>query len=381
MIGVMMVGVPREVGGERRVALIPNDVPKLLKAGLEVLVEQGAGQEAAFSDGQYEKAGAKVIGSREEILHSSDILLKVGSLSDDEAGLLKEHSAVIGFLNPLQNGQLMERLASRNVTSFAMELIPRISRAQSMDALSSQASVGGYKAVLLAANKIGKFFPMLTTAAGTITPARVLVIGVGVAGLQAISTARRLGAVVEAFDIRPQTKQEVESLGAKFIEIKLEEKTEGGGGYAKEVSEGAKRKEREVLAQHIRQSDVVITAAQVPGKKAPLLVTEEMIKGMKEGSIIVDMAAEQGGNCALTKPGQDFSHNGVTIMGPLNIPSMMPTHASQTYSHNVSTLLLSMVKEGKINVDMSDEITKGCLVTHNGKIVNDAVIRAIGGGK
>ncbi len=367
----MRIGVPKEGGGERRVALIPSSIPKLTKAGFEVLVENGAGKESFFPNSEYEKNGAK-IATRDEVWHA-DIILKVGLPTESEIASMKDGAHIIGLLNPFQNIPLMEKFASRNITSFAMELVPRTSRAQSMDALSSQASIGGYKAILLAANKLGQFFPMLTTAAGTITPARVLVIGVGVAGLQAIATARRLGAVVEAFDIRPQTKQEVESLGAKFIEINLEEKTEAGGGYAKEVSEEAKRKEREILAQHVRSSDVVITAAQVQGRKAPVLLTEEMIRGMKEGSVIVDMAAEQGGNCALTQPGKDIVHEGVTIMGPLNIPSMMPVNASQMYARNISTFLLNMTKEGKLVVDVTDDIVKGSLVTKDGKIVNEAL--------
>lgn len=382
----MNVAVTKEIrAGECRVALVPNVVSKLVKAGLVIRVEAGAGAEAFFSDSSYKEAGAEVVSDVTSLLGEADVFLKVGPPQErngkHEVDMLREGTVLIGFLNPFGEPALVKRFATRKITAFSMELIPRISRAQSMDALSSQASVGGYKAVLLAANKIGKFFPMLTTAAGTIMPAKVLVIGVGVAGLQAIATARRLGAVVEAFDIRPQTKQEVESLGAKFIEVKLEEKTEGRGGYAKEVSEETKKKEREILANHIRQSDIVITAAQVPGKKAPLLVTEEMIAGMKEGSVIVDMAAEQGGNCALTKAGQDFVHNGVTIMGPVNLPSMMPYHASQMYSRNISNLLLSMVKEGKLSLDLNDEVIKGCLVTHQGKIVNETVLKVLGGGK
>lgn len=372
----MKIFVPREQGNERRVAITPQSVPKLIKAGFEVLIEKGAGEGSFFGDSLYEKAGATLVTE----WHDADIVLKVSSLKERngkrEEDFLKSGSIVIAMLNPLGDPALIDSLAKKNVTAFAMELVPRISRAQSMDALSSQASVGGYKAVLLAANKLGKFFPMLTTAAGTITPAKVLIIGVGVAGLQAIATARRLGAVVEAFDIRPSSKQEVESLGAKFIEIKLGD-TQDKGGYAKEVSEDAKKKEHEVLSQHVRQSDIVITAAQVPGRRAPVLVTEDMMVGMKEGSVILDMAAEQGGNCALTQAGKDIVHNGVTIMGPVNLPSMMPYHASEMYSKNITTLLLSMVKEGKLIIDLGDEVIKGSLVAKDGQITNEKVKGAI----
>jgi proton-translocating NAD(P)+ transhydrogenase subunit alpha len=374
----MIVSVPKEPGSEHRVSLVPLDLRKLAKAGLNVRVESGAGKESFFTDEQYRKEGADVISGSESLYKDSDILFRVNVTDESEVDKLKENSVLIGLLNPFLNGKLIARLAEKKITSFAMELIPRISRAQGMDALSSQASISGYKAVLLAANKLGKIFPMMTTAAGTITPAKVLVIGVGVAGLQAIATAKRLGAVVEAFDIRPQTKQEVESLGAKFIEIKLGEEAEAGGGYAKEVSEDAKKKEHEVLTQHIRQSDVVITAAAVPGRKAPVLVTEEMLTGMKEGSIIVDLAAETGGNCSLTQPKKDIDHNGITIMGPVNLPSAVPVHASQMYSRNISTFLMNMVKEGKINIDLTDDITKSCLVTQEGKIVHEAVAKVIG---
>lgn len=372
----MKIFVPKEQGNEKRVAITPSSVPKLIKVGFEVFIEKGAGIGSFFNDSLYEKAGATLVPE----WHDADVVLKVGTLNERsgkrEEDLLKSGSVLIAMLNPLGDPALIDRLAKKNVTAFAMEMVPRISRAQSMDALSSQASVGGYKAVLLAANKLGKFFPMLTTAAGTITPAKVLVIGVGVAGLQAIATARRLGAVVEAFDIRPSSKQEVESLGAKFIEIKLEN-TQDAGGYAKEVSEEAKKKEHEVLAQHVRQSDIVITAAQVPGRKAPILVTEDMMAGMKDGSVILDMAAEQGGNCALTQAGKDVVHNGVTIMGPVNLPSMMPFHASEMYSKNITTLLFSMVKEGKLNVDLSDEVIKGALVSKDGQITNEKVKGAV----
>jgi len=373
----MKVIVPKEPYPEQRVSLVPNDIGKIIKSGLEVAVETGAGSQSYFSDEQYQKQGAAIEKTSSSLYKQADILLRVSIPRQNELADLKENSVLIGFLNPLQNKPLVSYLESRKITSFAMELIPRISRAQSMDALSSQANIAGYKAILLAAVHLPKFFPMLTTAAGTITPAKVLVIGVGVAGLQAIATAKRLGAVVEAFDIRPQTKQEVESLGAKFIEIKLEEATEGAGGYAKEVSEEARKKEHEILAKHIRQSDVVVTAAAVPGKKAPVLVTEDMLKGMRDGSVIVDLAADSGGNCALTQPGKDVTFNGITIIGPLNLPGTVSQHASQMYSRNVTSLLLSIIKGGMINIDLNDEVTKGCLVTYEGKVVNQAVLKTL----
>lgn len=365
----MLIAVTKEVeAGERRVALVPDVAARLVKQGLKIQIEAGAGSGAFFSDAAYAKAGAEVAGDYREILKNADILVKVDPLQPrngkPDTEWLKDGAAVIGLLNPAQNPEAIKKLAERKITAFAMEKIPRVSRAQSMDVLSSQASVAGYKAVLLAAAKLTKFFPMLTTAAGTVTPAKIFIIGAGVAGLQAIATARRLGAVVEAFDIRPQTKQEVESLGAKFVGIQLEEKTEGTQGYAKEVSEAAKQKERELIARHVAAADVVITTAQVPGKKAPLLVTEEMVKGMKEGSLIVDLAAEQGGNCALTEAGKEALKNGVTILGPLHLPSTLSTHASQMYSKNIASFLGLLVKEGKLNLDFKDEIIAQTCVTY-----------------
>jgi NAD(P) transhydrogenase subunit alpha len=287
-----------------------------------------------------------------------------------EVNLLREGGVLIGFLDPLGNPALAQQLADRNVTAFSMELIPRISRAQSMDALSSQAGVAGYKAVLLAAAASPKFFPMLTTAAGTIAPAKVFVIGAGVAGLQAIATARRLGAVVEAFDIRPAVKEEVQSLGAKFVEVELEEETVAAGGYAREVSEAAKQKTQDTIAEHVKLSDVVITTAQVPGRRAPVLVTDEMIAAMKPGSVIVDLAAEQGGNCAGTEPGKNINRNGVTQMGPINLPAAMPIHASQMYAKNLLTLVQHLIKEGNLHLDFEDEITRSACVSHAGEIRN-----------
>lgn len=336
---VMLIAVTKEAQpGERRVALVPDVVAKLVKQGLKIQIESGAGKEAFFSDENYTKVGAEVVADHIAILNNANILVKVDPLKgrDEKADteFLKEGAIVIGLLNPTKNFAAIQQLAERKITAFAMEKIPRIGRAQSMDVLSSQAAVAGYKAVLLAANKLTKFFPMLTTAAGTITPARVLVIGAGVAGLQAMATAKRLGAVVEAFDIRPETKLEIESVGAKFAPVKLDDK------------------------------DVVITAAQVPGKKAPVLITEAMVKGMKVGSVIVDLAAEQGGNCALTETGKEVTKDGVTIMGPLQLPSMVPTHASQMFAKNIAAFLGLIIKEGKLNLDFKDEIIAQTCVTH-----------------
>jgi NAD(P) transhydrogenase subunit alpha len=298
------------------------------------------------------------------------VVLKVQAPSTAEVEMLRKDAVLISFLQPATQGDIVQALAKRGVTAFSLELVPRISRAQSMDALSSQASVSGYKAVLMAAGQVGKFFPMMMTAAGTIPPARVLVMGAGVAGLQAIATARRLGAVVSAYDVRPAVKEEVHSLGATFIELALETQ-EGEGGYAREQSEEFLRKQRELIGEHVAKSDVVITTAAVPGRRAPLLVTGEMVKGMRPGSVIVDLAADTGGNVELTQAGEDIEVGGVTIIGTRNVPSTMPLHASQLYSRNVANLLLHLVKEGAIVLDFADEITKGCCVTHGGEIVNE----------
>jgi NAD(P) transhydrogenase subunit alpha len=378
----LRIAVAKEiVEGERRVALVPTTVAQLVNAGFEVWVEKGAGEKSFFPDASYEEAGARVIADAGKLWRESDALLKVRAPykqeNRNEVEMLHEGSVLIGFLNPFGNPALIKEIAEKKITSFSLELMPRISRAQSMDALTSQASIAGYKAAIIGADILGKFFPMLTTAAGTIAPAKVLVIGAGVAGLQAIATARRLGALVEAFDIRPEVKEEVESLGAKFLMVELEEETTAEGGYAKEVSEEAKRREREMLTEHVRQSDVVITTALVPGKKAPLLLTKEMVEGMKPGSVIVDMAAEQGGNCELTKVGKEVVYNGVTIVGPVNLPSSMPIHASQMYSKNISTFLLHLTKDGKLNLDFSDDIINSTCLTHEGIIRNEKVREAI----
>jgi len=379
----MKIAIAKEVEvGERRVALVPDVVARLIKQGLEIWVEAGAGERAFFPNAAYEAAGATLISDPVKLWGEADVVLKVGFPQEREDGqleidLLQEGSVLIGCLNPLGNPTLVQRLAARKVTAFSMELVPRTSRAQSMDALSSQAGVAGYQAVLIAAAALPKFFPMLTTAAGTIAPAKVFVLGAGVAGLQAIATARRLGAVVEAFDIRPAVKEEVQSLGARFVEVPLEEDTVAEGGYAKEVSEVAKQRTQAVIAEHIKQSDVVITTAQVPGKKAPLLVTEEMVAQMKAGSVVVDLAAEQGGNCACTEAGKDVVWQGVTIIGPMNLPSSVPIHASQMYAKNIATLVQYLIKDGALQLDFTDDIVNSTCVTHEGTIRNERVRNAL----
>jgi NAD(P) transhydrogenase subunit alpha len=374
----MRIAIAKEIEvGERRVALNPDSVAKLVKQGLEIWVEAGAGEGSFFSNEAYAEAGAKVISEPATLWNEADVLLKVGVPKEHEVNQLREGGMLISFLSPLAKPEIVQQLANRKVTAFSMELIPRTSRAQSMDALSSQAGVAGYKAVLIAAAALPKFFPMLTTAAGTIRPAKVFVIGAGVAGLQAIATARRLGAVVEAFDIRPAVKEEVQSLGAKFVEVTLNEDTVATGGYAKEISEASKQRTQEVIAEHVKNADVVITTAQVPGKKAPLLVTEEMVAQMNPGSVVVDLAAEQGGNCAGTEAGKDVVRHGVTIIGPINLPSSMPVHASQMYAKNVSTLLQYLVKNGELQLNFEDDIIGSTCVTHEGEIRNQRIKDAL----
>jgi NAD(P) transhydrogenase subunit alpha len=370
------VATPKErAQDERRVALVPDTATKLIAAGLDVSVEQGAGSSAFLTDDDYMKAGVKVVKGAAGLLRDADVVLKVQAPAAAEVELLRKGAVLISFLQPATQGGIVKALAERGVTAFSLELVPRISRAQSMDALSSQASASGYKAVLMAASRLGKFFPMMMTAAGTVAPARVLIMGAGVAGLQAIATARRLGAVVSAYDVRPAVKEEVQSLGAAFIELPLETQ-EGEGGYAREQSEEFLRKQRELIGEHIAKSDVVITTAAVPGRRAPLLVTSEMVKGMRPGSVIVDLAAETGGNVELTKAGEDVEVGGITIIGTRNVPSTMPLHASQLFARNVANLLLHLVKDGAINLDFADEITKGSCVTHGGEIVNERAKQA-----
>ncbi len=382
----MIAGILKEsFPDEKRVALIPPDVPGLSKAGAEIIIESEAGTAAGFPNETYREKGARIAEKRGDVFASSDVLLMVrGAGANPQAALsdiqlMKEGQIVIGLLDPFSTPELVQELAKRGVSSFAMELIPRITRAQSMDSLSSMATITGYKAVLLAAEELPRMFPMLMTASGTIVPARVFVVGAGVAGLQAIATSRRLGAIVQAYDIRPASREQVISLGAKFVEMELEtEKTEDKGGYAKAMDEEFYRKQREMMSRVVSESDVVITTAAVPGKKAPILITEEMVKGMKPGSVIVDVAAERGGNCELTEAGKTIKKHGVTISGPANLPATVPYHASQMYSKNVSNFLLLLVKDGKLTIDMEDEILRETLVTHEGEIVN-AHIREMAG--
>jgi NAD(P) transhydrogenase subunit alpha len=370
----MRIGVPREtVPGERRVALVPETVGKLTKAGNEVVVERGAGTEAAFIDSAYEQAGARMV----DDAFDAELVVKVQKPTPEEIGKLRPGQMLISFLYSLIDPRTAQTIAEKGVTALSMDAIPRITRAQPMDALSSQATVAGYKAALLAAAQLPRFFPMLTTAAGTIAPAKALVIGAGVAGLQAIATARRLGAVVEAFDTRPVVKEQVQSLGAKFLEIDLGESGAGAGGYAKELSEEAHRKEVELLAKAARENDIVITTAAIPGRKAPVLITADMVPTMRPGSVIVDLAAETGGNCELTEAGRTVVKHGVTIIGTTNLPSTMPYHSSQMYSRNIASLLALFLKDGKATLDPSDEVIKGTVITQDGKVVHDATAKLL----
>ena len=366
----MQIGVPKEsVAGERRVALVPEVVRKLAAQGHEVVLERGAGAAAMIPDAQFEDAGA-TLADDPAAVYGSDVVVKVAPPSADEVALLKRGSVVIGFLAPLTNADGVRALAAAGVTSFAMEAVPRISRAQSMDALSSQANIAGYRAALIGAQEMGRFYPMLMTAAGTIRPATVLVLGAGVAGLQAIATARRLGAVVQGFDVRAAVKEQVESLGAHFLEFDLGGDLEGAGGYAKELTPEQQARQQELMAEAIGKVDVVITTALVPGRRAPILVTEAAVKLMKPGSVIVDLAGEAGGNCELTEPGKTVIRHDVKIVAPLNVPSTMAEHASQLYARNVQSLLALMIGEGELKLDFEDEIIAGACVTRDGEIVH-----------
>jgi len=372
----MNVAVPVEqFPGERRVALVPASIAPLKKAGLEVLIERGAGERAGFPDAAYQEKGAAIVASRAD-LNAADIVLqvRVGDVSH-----LNARQIVIGMVDPLSSPALARDIAARGATAFALELIPRITRAQSMDVLSSMATIGGYKAVLLAANTLPRMCHLLTTVAGTITPAHVFIVGVGVAGLQAIATARKLGAVVEAYDVRPAVKEQVQSVGAKFVELPLETaQAEDKGGYAKAQDEAFYQRQREMMARVVAANDVVITTAVVPGKKAPVLVTADMVRGMAPGSVVVDLAAERGGNCELTRPDEVVVERGVTILGPTNLPSTVPYHASQMYAKNMTTFLLHLVKEGAVKLDANDEITRDTLITQGGEVVNPRVRAALG---
>ncbi len=377
----MKIGIPKEIAdGETRVAVIPGMVGVLTKMGHDVLVQAEAGLAASFPDTAYTEAGARIITGAQGLYKEADVILKVQPpiAEKKEPEMLKEGSHLISFLAPLQNRQMVETLVSRNITAFSMEFVPRITRAQSMDALSSMATIAGYKAVLLGANHLGKLFPLLMTAAGTISPANVLVLGAGVAGLQAIATAKRLGARVEAFDPRPAVKEQVESLGARFIEMEMPEDVEAEGGYAKELSDAFLKKEQEAIAARLAKTDVVITTAQVFGKKAPILITAEMTGLMKKGSVIVDLAAGQGGNCELTEPNKVIDKDGVIIHGTVNLPAELPVHASQMYSKNITNLFRHLYKEESF--DFEDEITKGACITHKGAIVNERISDAFKSG-
>ena len=369
----MKVGVGRETAaGEHRVALVPDAVGRLQGAGIELLVERGAGAAASFPDEAYEQAGARIVPDAAALYAEADIVAKVQRPSEEELGLLRSGQTLIAFLSPLVDTELTRRLADAGVTAFSMDAIPRISRAQTMDALSSQATIAGYKAVLLAATHMARLFPMLTTAAGTIRPARVLVLGAGVAGLQAIATARRLGGVVSAFDTRPVVKEQVESLGARFLELDVQG-GETAGGYATELSEEQHAREQELIATHVADSDAVITTAAIPGRRAPLLVTAAAVGTMRPGSVIVDLAAETGGNCELTVPGEIVEREGVTIIGLRNLPSTVPQDASQMLSRNISALLLHLVREGELVLDFDDEITRETCVAHEGRVLKEPV--------
>jgi NAD(P) transhydrogenase subunit alpha len=375
----MNIAVLRETGaGEARVALMPDSVQKLVAVKASVSIEGGAGLGAARTDDDYAAAGASVVDDRNALLACAQVLVVVSRPPAEDFNRLQRGAVVLGFLRPLDEpGELVPAL-ERGLTTFAMELVPRITRAQSMDALSSMATVAGYKAVLLGANRIPRMFPLLMTAAGTVPPARVLVLGAGVAGLQAIATARRLGAVVEAYDVRAAAGEQVRSLGATFIEVDLGGiQTEDKGGYAVELSDEAMDRGRTLIAEHAKTADVVITTAQVPGKRAPLLVTEEAVNGMKRGSIVIDLAGATGGNCALSKPDETVARDGVTIMAPTNLPGTVPVHASQLYSRNVTAFLNLLIKDGELHLDMNDNIVGPSCVTHEGKWVNERVAASL----
>ena len=362
----MKIGVPKEIApNERRVALTPDVGGRLTKGGFEAFIERGAGSAAFFPDEAYSAAGVKV-SDRSSVLGQSDIVLQVHAPVAAELAQYREGGALVAFFQP--GAELLRQLAQRKLTAFSLVLLPRITRAQPMDVLSSQATVAGYKAVLLAASTAPRLLPMLVTAAGTLFAARVLVLGAGVAGLQAIATARRLGAIVSAFDVRPAVKEQVQSLGASFLEMAIEEHAETAGGYAKELSEETHRKELAFLAGAVKDADIVISTAAIPGKKAPILITAAAVQGMKPGSLIVDLAAETGGNCELTEPGSEIVRNGVSILGPLNLPSSVPLHASQMYAKNVAAFLGHIVQDGKLRLDFEDQIIRDTCVTHAGEV-------------
>tara|TARA_B100000029_G_scaffold516847_1_gene636385 strand:- start:68341 stop:69495 length:1155 start_codon:yes stop_codon:yes gene_type:complete len=377
----MKIGIPIETcEGERRVSITPAGVAVLIKAGCTVLIEDNAGLTAGFSNASYEEAGGRIVSNRVDIFNEAKVITQVrAGGANPDSGLadinhLDQEQLLVGFLEPLSSPSEIEILAQRHVTACAMEFIPRTSRAQSMDALSSQANIAGYKAGLMAAESLPKMFPMMMTAAGTITPAHVFVVGVGVAGLQAIATCKRLGAVIQAYDVRPAVKDQVQSVGARFVELELDTSaSEDAGGYAQAMDENFYAKQREMMTRVVGSNDVVITTAAVPGKKAPILVTEEMVKGMKVGSVIIDLAAERGGNCELTNPGTTVIKHGVTIVGELNLPSKVPFHASQMYSNNIVNFLKLLINDGSLDPDVDDDIVQSSTITRNGKVVNEQV--------
>ncbi len=371
------VAVPRETAeGERRVAMESSVIAKLAKLGAEVLIETGAGSAAHIPDSAF--TGATIVGSASELYQQADIVLKVQPPSDAEITLLKEGSVLVSTMQPYKYPERVAALKAKNITTYAMELIPRISRAQAMDVLSSQAAVAGYKAAIMGADHATRFFPMLTTAAGTIRPSKVIVIGAGVAGLQAIATARRLGAVVEGYDVRSATREQVQSLGAKFIELGI--KAEGEGGYARELTAEEKQQQQDELAKYIATADVLITTAAVPGRPSPKIIPDSTVEGMKPGAVIIDLAAEGGGNCTLTQPGETIVHNGVTIHAPLNIPSQVPFHASEMYAKNLLNFITPMLKDGQYAPDFNDELIAGALLTREGKITHESIRQLVEGG-
>jgi len=373
------VAVPKEkIAGERRVALMPEMAGRLAKTGFEVLIQRGAGLESFQPDGAYEAVNAKLVDDPQS-LGEADVILKVQPPTNEEIDTYRESSVLVCFMQPHRYPEQVTRLRDKGITSFAMELIPRITRAQSMDALSSQATVAGYKAVLIGADRCSRFFPMLTTAAGTIRPAKVLILGAGVAGLQAIATARRLGAIVEAYDVRRAVAEQVESLGAKFLQVELDAEAEGG--YARELTDEEKQREQVMLWKSVGQADVVITTAQIPGRQAPRLVSAEMVADMKPGAVIVDLAAESGGNCALTQAGKDINHNGVIICGPENVPSMLSVHASEMYAKNIFNFISLLSNDGEsLNLDWDDEIIASSVVTHDRQIRHEPTQKLVVGG-
>ncbi len=381
----MIVAIPKEIiPDENRVAAIPATVKELIKKGMEVIVEAGAGEKAFFSDDDYKETGATIEKDTKKLYDKADLVLKVNhpvlnkALQTHEAELLKEGSAFVSFFQTTREQEAVKILADRKITGFSMHLIPRTTLAQKMDALSSQSNIAGYKSVLIGAVHLGKYMPLLMTAAGTIPPAKVLILGAGVAGLQAIATAKRLGAQVEVFDVRPDVKEQVESLGAKFVEVESDsDDGVGEGGYAKETSEDYKKHQQELIKEHIAKSDIVITTALIPGRPAPLLIPKDMVEGMQPGSVIIDLAAENGGNCELTEAGKIVVHKSVLVDGTLNLPGTMPIHASQLYAKNITSFVLYMCPEGKLNLDMEDEIISGAMFTHNGVIVNEMTKEAL----